>query len=126
MAPAHLYGFITDGAQIVAWCPACHAWHWHGVGGTPMAPGDLTHRTPHCMYHDGLVGRPDYTIEVVGNAPQSIMADARRKRPRGLPSALHVTTEAPRRQGKRSPQTYVTMGEALIAWLNYHQERHLT
>lgn len=66
--------FALKSGDNIAWCDGCRRWHHHGEGGG--------HRVAHCgsgsPYYD--LG---YVLEIEGPATSEILADSRRKRPRG-------------------------------------------
>lgn len=70
---------------VVAWCFECEGWHTHGGFKAEPQLGLQLHRYPHC-YSDRYMNG-DYEgciIEIEGPASTEVLADYRRKNPRGL------------------------------------------
>lgn len=72
---------IGDGVHWVVWCVDCKRYHYHGR--------QSGHRWAHCHdtrerhHSEGLYGKTGYILVRRGRASAEIMADIKRRRPRG-------------------------------------------
>lgn len=65
------------GREYVVWCAPCRCWHHHSR--------EDGHRAAHCYsYRRGSpYEESGYVLRCVGAAPNSVLADLKRRRPRG-------------------------------------------
>ncbi|CAH2606531.1 conserved protein of unknown function (plasmid) [Rhodovastum atsumiense] len=71
--PAYRVGSDT----YVIWCTHCRRWHRHGAA---MAG----HRVAHCTTPRSPYSATGYVLEDAGPATDAILADMRRRKPRGV------------------------------------------
>jgi len=67
-----------DGNSLLAWCPDCKRYHWHGAGGS-FTDDSFGHRAAHC--HPSVDG--GYMLIDQGPATESILQDLKRRKPLG-------------------------------------------
>lgn len=97
---AFLYAGDRKRIHLVAWCPYCTRWHWHGAG---ERPGDGNgHRVAHCSSETSPYLRGGYDLREVGDISELAMRAKERHVGRARKRLqAHRRQQARRRQAPR-------------------------